>query len=95
MQPNAMPTILKEILDKKQKVALRSCERTTPLNAPNLDSTFMIAEIKRASPSAGNIGVIPNPSALAKEYLQGGAGAVSVLCENDYFKGGFRGFKGS
>ncbi|WP_300668562.1 bifunctional indole-3-glycerol phosphate synthase/phosphoribosylanthranilate isomerase [Helicobacter sp. UBA3407] len=87
MQPNVMPTILKEILDKKQKVALRSCERTTPLNVPNLDSTFMIAEIKRASPSAGNIGVIPNPSALAKEYLQGGAGAISVLCENDYFKG--------
>lgn len=84
-----VPTILKEILDKKQKVALRACERTTPLNPPalDLDSAFVIAEIKRASPSTGNIGTIPNPSALAKEYLQGGASALSVLCEEDYFKG--------
>ena len=87
MQPDAIPTILKEILDKKQVVAIRTNKRTTPLNPPILDSTFVIAEIKRASPSAGNIGAIPSPSNLAKEYLQGGADAISVLCEKDYFKG--------
>lgn len=87
MQQSKIPTILKEILDKKQEVTIRTNERTTPLNPPNLDSAFIIAEIKRASPSVGNIGAIPNPSNLAKEYLQGGAGAISVLCEKDYFKG--------
>lgn len=84
---NQVPTILKEILDKKQKVPIYTCKRTTPLNPPILDSAFVVAEIKRASPSAGNIGAIPNPSNLAKEYLQGGANAISVLCEKDYFKG--------
>ncbi|TLD85200.1 bifunctional indole-3-glycerol phosphate synthase/phosphoribosylanthranilate isomerase [Helicobacter sp. MIT 11-5569] len=84
---SGVPTILKEILDKKQKVVLRTNTRTTPLNPPNLDSSLIIAEIKRASPSAGNIGEIANPNALAKAYLQGGAGAISVLCEQDYFKG--------
>ena len=83
MQQSKIPTILKEILDKKQEVTIRTNERTTPLNPPNLDSAFIIAEIKRASPSVGNIGAIPNPSNLAKEYLQGGAGAISVLCEKD------------
>ncbi len=84
---NNVPTILKEILAKKQKVPLRSCARAVPLNPPNLDSALVIAEIKRASPSAGKIGEISNPSALAQKYLQGGAGAISVLCEQDYFKG--------
>ncbi len=84
---NNVPTILKEILKKKQEVPLRSSIREVPLNPPPLDFPFIIAEIKRASPSAGKIGAIPNPNALAKEYLQGGASAVSVLCEGDYFKG--------
>ncbi|MBD5164649.1 bifunctional indole-3-glycerol phosphate synthase/phosphoribosylanthranilate isomerase [Helicobacter sp.] len=82
-----VPTILKEILEKKQKIPLRSGIREVPLNPPPLDFPFIIAEIKRASPSAGRIGAIPNPNALAKEYLQGGASAISVLCEGDYFKG--------
>ncbi|WP_238699048.1 bifunctional indole-3-glycerol phosphate synthase/phosphoribosylanthranilate isomerase [Helicobacter sp. MIT 05-5294] len=84
---NIVPTILAEILEKKQSKPLRINTRTTPLNPPNLDSTLIIAEIKRASPSAGNIGEIANPKVLAESYLQGGAGAISVLCEQDYFKG--------
>lgn len=84
---SGVPTILKEILEKKQKVPLRSSVRKVPLNPPPPNFPFIIAEIKRASPSAGTIGAIPNPNALAKEYLQGGASAISVLCEGDYFKG--------
>lgn len=82
-----VPTILQEILDKKKTHKIRSATRNVPLNTPNLEQTFVIAEIKRASPSAGEIGEILEPSVLAKSYLQGGAGAVSVLCESDYFKG--------
>lgn len=79
--------VLQEILEKKATHKIRESTRNLPLNPPNLEQTFVIAEIKRASPSAGEIGEIANPSALAELYLQGGAGAISVLCEEDYFRG--------
>ncbi|MBX7490498.1 bifunctional indole-3-glycerol phosphate synthase/phosphoribosylanthranilate isomerase [Helicobacter turcicus] len=82
-----VPTILQEILEKKKTHKIRQNKRLVPLNMPNLGQIFVIAEIKRASPSAGEIGEILEPSALAESYLQGGAGAISVLCESDYFHG--------
>ncbi|HEY8472970.1 MAG TPA: indole-3-glycerol phosphate synthase TrpC [Natronosporangium sp.] len=47
----------------------------------------VIAEIKRASPSAGQIAEIPDPSALAAEYEAGGARCISVLTEPRWFGG--------
>jgi indole-3-glycerol phosphate synthase len=47
----------------------------------------LIAEIKRASPSAGNIRPDANALDVAKEMLAGGAVALSVLTEKKYFKG--------
>ena len=79
--------ILQEIVRQKKQIPLRHATRTTPLNPPNLNDKLIIAEIKRASPSAGQISTINNPSALAESYLQGGASAISVLCEESYFKG--------
>ena len=47
----------------------------------------VIAEIKRASPSRGNIASIEDPAVLAKSYENAGAGAVSVLTEERSFLG--------
>jgi indole-3-glycerol phosphate synthase len=47
----------------------------------------IIAEIKRASPSLGDIRRDLSPAALAREYEAGGASAISVLTEEDHFKG--------
>ena len=47
----------------------------------------VIAEIKRASPSAGTLRDIFDPRSLAQDYAGGGAAAISVLTEEDYFQG--------
>ncbi|MGL5867190.1 MAG: indole-3-glycerol phosphate synthase TrpC [Dermatophilaceae bacterium] len=47
----------------------------------------LIAEVKRASPSKGELSGIPDPAGLAAEYVQGGAAAVSVLTEQRRFGG--------
>jgi len=47
----------------------------------------VIAECKAASPTAGTIAGKYDPVAQAKLYERGGAGAVSVLTDQEYFKG--------
>lgn len=46
-----------------------------------------IAEIKRASPSAGPIRPGADPALIAHEYGLGGASAISVLTDRSYFDG--------
>jgi indole-3-glycerol phosphate synthase len=49
----------------------------------------LIAEVKRASPSKGELVRGPfNPSTLAQIYAQNGASAMSVLTDEQFFKGG-------
>jgi len=47
----------------------------------------VIAECKAASPTAGTIAGKYDPVAQAKLYERGGAGAISVLTDQEYFKG--------
>jgi len=47
----------------------------------------VIAEIKRASPSKGDLGLKATVGETARAYSRGGALAVSVLTEEDYFHG--------
>jgi indole-3-glycerol phosphate synthase len=51
------------------------------------DGVNVIAEIKAASPSAGTIVESPDVERIASEYEAGGAAAVSIVTEKDFFRG--------
>ena len=70
----------------KERIALRQ-ETLDFASALSGDSTRLIAEVKRASPSKGILCPDFNPVALAKTYAQGGAAAISVLTETNHFQG--------
>lgn len=53
----------------------------------------IIAEFKRASPSKGNIQLQADPAGMAGIFEQNGATAISVLTEEDYFRGSLKDLK--
>jgi indole-3-glycerol phosphate synthase len=64
---------------------LRGLERA--LRRPPGAPVRVIAEIKRASPSAGPIRAGADPAAIARDYARGGASALSVLTDRQFFDG--------
>ncbi len=96
-----MPTYLGEILathraqaaDDLRDVAElveRAASTTTPRDfaaALRGEGLACIAEIKRRSPSKGDLDPTLQPGLVAKEYVAGGAACLSVLTDADYFGG--------
>src|SRR4051794_27603491 len=58
-----------------------------PMPAFRSAGLSVIAEVKRRSPSKGDLAEIPDPASLAREYAAGGADAISVLTEARRFGG--------
>lgn len=73
------------IVEAQALAALPARDALTAL-AP-ADRVKIIAEVKRASPSRGDLAAIPDPALQARLYQQGGASAISVLTEGRRFKG--------
>jgi indole-3-glycerol phosphate synthase len=79
-----------------ESVSLAEVERAALAASPALDAISalapsneikILAEVKRASPSRGQMAQIPDPAALASIYAENGASAISVLTEERKFKG--------
>jgi len=84
-----------EVEQRKRSMPLsllekRMAHQKAPLDfalALDGDHTRLIAEVKRSSPSRGVLCPNFNPVELTKSYAQGGAAAISVLTEANYFEG--------
>lgn len=74
-----------------QAVERDALARVAPLDALAVlapaERVKIIAEVKRASPSRGDLAAIPDPAHQAGLYETGGASAISVLTEERRFKG--------
>lgn len=87
--------IVAEIVEVKKRDAQKQgftfgcnvpAERTRKIN-PFMAQKGVILEVKRASPSKGDIAPNLNPAETALLYKQNGAAAISCLTEPHYFKG--------
>ena len=74
-------------LDDLKRDAQRMPDAKDPMPAFRGDGIAVIAEVKRSSPSKGELAEINDPAALAGGVRGGGAAAISVLTEQRRFNG--------
>jgi indole-3-glycerol phosphate synthase len=94
---NVLDSIIEGVLeDVKKRLVPMAQLREQLQSAPKLRSAYsvlskepmrLIAEVKRSSPSKGELAIIADPVALAENYQEGGADVISVLTEERRFKG--------
>ena len=65
-------------------------KRELPLVLPDFSEGVLICEIKRGSPSEGRMNNIEEPVEWAGKYISAGAGAISILTEEDFFYGSLK-----
>ena len=83
----AMKTRPVKILKQAAEARKERTPFIEPLKPTPAGDIQIIAEIKRASPSKGDIFASLDPARLAGAYEKGGAHAISVLTEPHWFKG--------
>ena len=84
-----------EVEQRKKEITMSYMQERIARQKPPLDLAIalkgdnirLIAEVKRASPSRGILCPNFNPIKLAQTYAEGGAAAISVLTEANYFVG--------
>ncbi len=84
-----------EVAEQKQRVSLAEMRiRAEAMPAARYfvgalvrENVALIAEIKRASPSRGELNAQVDPVRLAQTYAANGASAISVLTDRKYFNG--------
>jgi indole-3-glycerol phosphate synthase len=87
--------VREDLVERQEQVPLDALKQRASRAVPALDvdarlrqpGIAVIAEVKRSSPSAGEIAPIGDPAALAVDYERGGARAISVLTERRRFNG--------
>ncbi|MHA2891610.1 indole-3-glycerol phosphate synthase TrpC [Bacillus thuringiensis] len=92
-----MGTILDKIVEQKKKEVAELYEIYTPVKTKRktqslveaLQQFTVIAEVKRVSPSKGDINLHVDVRKQVGTYEKCGAGAVSVLTDGQFFKGSF------
>ncbi|MBR2069141.1 MAG: indole-3-glycerol-phosphate synthase [Candidatus Gastranaerophilales bacterium] len=72
---------------KEEELANLKSQKRNVLEKFNNNNFNLISEIKKASPSLGDINTDIDILKMAKKYIDNNTSAISVLCEKEYFKG--------